>query len=151
MKYYDNNITSTLVLCEIMAKRGCKNIIFSSSATVYGEPASVPCTEDFPTAALNPSGRTKLFIEHILSDLYVSDKTWKVALLRYFNPVGAHASGTLGEDQGYSEQFDALRATSRRRSSSSSTSSGTITPPRTARVDAITFTSSIWPTGTSPR
>ena len=98
MKYYDNNITSTLVLCEIMAKRGCKNIIFSSSATVYGEPASVPCTEDFPKAALNPYGRTKLFIEHILSDLYVSDKTWKVALLRYFNPVGAHASGTLGED-----------------------------------------------------
>jgi len=98
MKYYDNNITSTLVLCEIMAKRGCKNLIFSSSATVYGEPASVPCTEDFPTAALNPYGRTKLFIEHILSDLYVSDKTWKVALLRYFNPVGAHASGTLGED-----------------------------------------------------
>ena len=98
MKYYENNIVSTLVLCETMAKHGCKTIIFSSSATVYGEPASVPCTEDFPTAALNPYGRTKLFIEHILSDLYVSDKEWKVALLRYFNPVGAHESGTLGED-----------------------------------------------------
>jgi UDP-glucose 4-epimerase len=98
MRYYDNNISSTLVLCETMAKYGCKNIIFSSSATVYGEPATVPCTEEFPTAALNPYGRTKLFIEHILSDLYVSDKEWKVALLRYFNPVGAHASGTLGED-----------------------------------------------------
>ena len=98
MMYYRNNILSTLVLCEVMARHGCKTIIFSSSATVYGEPASVPCTEDFPTAALNPYGRTKLFIEHILSDLYVSDKEWKVALLRYFNPVGAHASGTLGED-----------------------------------------------------
>jgi len=98
MMYYRNNIVSTLVLCEVMAKYGCKTIIFSSSATVYGEPASVPCTEDFPTAALNPYGRTKLFIEHILSDLYASDKEWKVALLRYFNPVGAHESGTLGED-----------------------------------------------------
>ena len=98
MRYYSNNITSTLVLCDVMARHGCKKIIFSSSATVYGEPATVPCTEDFPTAALNPYGRTKLFIEHILTDLYKSDEAWDVAILRYFNPVGAHASGTLGED-----------------------------------------------------
>jgi UDP-glucose 4-epimerase len=96
--YYENNIRSTLTLCETMARHGCKTLCFSSSATVYGEPASVPCTEDFPTAALNPYGRTKLFIEHILSDLQKSDGEWRVALLRYFNPVGAHESGTLGED-----------------------------------------------------
>ena len=98
MRYYENNIASTLALCEVMARHGCKKIIFSSSATVYGEPATVPCTEDFPTSALNPYGRTKLFIEHILTDLYTSDNEWDVAILRYFNPVGAHASGTLGED-----------------------------------------------------
>jgi len=81
-----------------MERAGCKSIIFSSSATVYGEPATVPCTEDFPTAALNPYGRTKLFIEHMLTDLQASDAQWQVVLLRYFNPVGAHPSGRIGED-----------------------------------------------------
>jgi len=98
MKYYSNNIVGTVVLVEVMQKHGCRAIIFSSSATVYGEPASVPCTEDFPTAALNPYGRTKLFIEHILGDLQASDPAWQVVLLRYFNPVGAHPSGRIGED-----------------------------------------------------
>jgi len=98
LKYYGNNIASTIALMRAMARYGCKKIIFSSSATVYGEPASVPCTEDFPVAALNPYGRTKLFIEHILQDVYASDTEWDVAILRYFNPVGAHESGTLGED-----------------------------------------------------
>lgn len=77
---------------------GCKSIIFSSSATVYGDPHTTPIKEDFPLSATNPYGRSKLFIEEILRDLYISDDTWKVILLRYFNPVGAHASGTIGED-----------------------------------------------------
>ncbi len=98
LSYYDNNITGTLVLCEVMAANGVKNIVFSSSATVYGDPATVPITEDFPLSATNPYGRSKLFVEDILSDIYVSDDKWNVALLRYFNPVGAHVSGRIGED-----------------------------------------------------
>lgn len=98
LRYYQNNITGTLVLCEVMAAKGCKNLVFSSSATVYGDPASVPITEDFPLQATNPYGRTKLFIEHILKDLHVADAAWNTILLRYFNPVGAHASGRIGED-----------------------------------------------------
>lgn len=98
LKYYDNNINGTAVLCDVMQKHGCKSIVFSSSATVYGDPHTVPITEDFPLSATNPYGRTKLFIEEMLRDLYTSDNTWKVVLLRYFNPVGAHASGTIGED-----------------------------------------------------
>lgn len=98
MHYYENNITGTLNLCRAMNKTNCKNLVFSSSATVYGDPASVPITEDFPLSATNPYGRTKLFIEYILRDLYVADHAWNIALLRYFNPVGAHASGTIGED-----------------------------------------------------
>ena len=98
MRYYSNNIAGTVTLVAAMEKAGCKSIIFSSSATVYGEPATVPCTEDFPTAALNPYGRTKLFIEHMLTDLQASDSAWQVVLLRYFNPVGAHPSGRIGED-----------------------------------------------------
>ncbi len=96
--YYQNNITGTLVLCEVMAKYGVKNIIFSSSATVYGDPATVPITEDFPLSCTNPYGRTKLMIEDILADLNVADSDWNVCLLRYFNPVGAHKSGRIGED-----------------------------------------------------
>ena len=96
--YYTNNIAGTLVLVAVMIAHQCKSIIFSSSATVYGEPATVPCTEDFPTAALNPYGRTKLFIEHILTDVYHADTSWNVIILRYFNPVGAHPSGRIGED-----------------------------------------------------
>ncbi len=98
LKYYHNNLTGTVTLCEVMAKYNVKNIVFSSSATVYGEPHRVPITEDFPTVATNPYGRTKLFIEEILKDLYVSDNYWNIVLLRYFNPVGAHHSGRIGED-----------------------------------------------------
>jgi len=96
--YYENNITGTVNLLNAMSKGGCKNIVFPSSATVYGDPASVPVTEDFPTSATNPYGRTKLFIEYILRDLYKSDNSWNVVLLRYFNPVGAHSSGRIGEN-----------------------------------------------------
>lgn len=98
LKYYDNNITSTINLCAVMKKHGVKNIVFSSSATVYGDPHKVPITEDFPLSATNPYGRTKLFIEYILKDLNIADDSWNIALLRYFNPVGAHKSGLIGED-----------------------------------------------------
>lgn len=97
LRYYDNNVTGTLRLCEVMAEHGVKNVVFSSSATVYGDPASVPITEDFPTAPTNPYGWTKLIIEQILTDLHTSDPAWQAILLRYFNPVGAHPSGELGE------------------------------------------------------
>ena len=97
LKYYHNNVTGTLILCEVMVEAGCKNIVFSSSATVYGDPASVPITEDFPVGATNPYGRTKLFMEDILIDLHTADPSWNVILLRYFNPVGAHKSGQIGE------------------------------------------------------
>ena len=98
LEYYDNNINGTIVLCEVMKKYGCKKIVFSSSATVYGDPHRTPICEDFPLSATNPYGRTKLFIEEILRDVYVSDNSNKIVLLRYFNPVGAHESGTIGED-----------------------------------------------------
>jgi len=98
LMYYNNNITSTLVLCDVMNEYGVRNLVFSSSATVYGDPESVPITEDFPLSATNPYGRTKLFIEYILKDLHVSDSSWNISLLRYFNPVGAHKSGLIGED-----------------------------------------------------
>lgn len=98
LDYYDNNINGTLVLCKVMKKYGCKKIVFSSSATVYGDPHTTPIQEDFPLSATNPYGRTKLFIEEMLRDVYVSDESFKIVLLRYFNPVGAHESGTIGED-----------------------------------------------------
>ncbi len=98
IEYYHNNIGSTLVLCDVMRKHGCKKIVFSSSATVYGNPASVPISEDFPLSTTNPYGSTKLMIEQILRDIYVSDNEWSIALLRYFNPIGAHSSGLIGED-----------------------------------------------------
>ncbi len=96
--YYHNNIGGTLILCEVMAAHGVKNIIFSSSATVYGDPATVPITEEFPLSCTNPYGRTKLMVEEILQDIHIADKEWNVCLLRYFNPVGAHKSGRIGED-----------------------------------------------------
>lgn len=96
--YYDNNITGTLNLCRVMAEHNVKNIVFSSSATVYGDPATVPILEDFPLSCTNPYGRTKLMVENILTDLHIADSEWNVALLRYFNPVGAHKSGRIGED-----------------------------------------------------
>lgn len=98
LKYYRNNLDSTLSLCEVMSEFDCKNLVFSSSATVYGIPKKLPIKEDFPLSTTNPYGTTKLMIERILKDLYTSDNTWHIALLRYFNPIGAHSSGLLGED-----------------------------------------------------
>lgn len=98
LEYYYNNITGTLVLCDVMRTFGVKKIVFSSSATVYGNPASVPIKEDFPLSVTNPYGRTKLMLEDIFRDIYVSDPSWKIILLRYFNPIGAHPSGLIGED-----------------------------------------------------
>ncbi|HHH50903.1 MAG TPA: UDP-glucose 4-epimerase GalE [Campylobacterales bacterium] len=100
LKYYDNNVTGTINLCEVMSKYGCKSIVFSSSATVYGNPASNPITEYFPVGQgiTNPYGRSKYIIEEILRDVFISDNSWKIVLLRYFNPVGAYKSGTIGED-----------------------------------------------------
>ncbi|MYM41673.1 UDP-glucose 4-epimerase GalE [Duganella qianjiadongensis] len=97
LRYYDNNVTGSLVLFETMAKFAVKTLVFSSSATVYGDPASVPILEDFPLSATNPYGRSKLMIEEMLRDLYKADTSWRIALLRYFNPVGAHESGLIGE------------------------------------------------------
>ncbi|MBI1892307.1 MAG: UDP-glucose 4-epimerase GalE [Burkholderiales bacterium] len=96
--YYRNNVVGLLTLSEVMASKGVKTLVFSSSATVYGNPHSVPITENFPLAATNPYGQTKLMSEQILRDLEVSDSSWQIGYLRYFNPVGAHASGLLGED-----------------------------------------------------
>ncbi|GHU42471.1 UDP-glucose 4-epimerase [Clostridia bacterium] len=99
LEYYQNNVTGTLLLCDVMRKHGVKNIIFSSSATVYGDPAVVPITEDTPKGnPTNPYGQTKSMMEQILTDLHVADKEWNVVLLRYFNPIGAHESGLIGED-----------------------------------------------------
>ena len=99
LKYYGNNITGTIALCEVMAAHGCKNIVFSSSATVYGQPDSVPIREDFPTpGATNPYGWTKLMMEQVFRDVHHADASWNIILLRYFNPIGAHESGRIGED-----------------------------------------------------
>ncbi|MBE5805248.1 MAG: UDP-glucose 4-epimerase GalE [Clostridiales bacterium] len=98
IEYYHNNITGTLILLEIMKKYNCKKIVFSSSATVYGNPKTVPIKEDFPLSTTNPYGSTKLMIEQILNDVYISDNSWSVILLRYFNPIGAHKSGLIGEN-----------------------------------------------------
>lgn len=98
LMYYNNNIIGTITLLEVMASYGCKKLVFSSSATVYGVPKEVPCTEEFPLSAVNPYGRTKLMIEEICRDIYTSDPEWKIILLRYFNPIGAHPSGKMGED-----------------------------------------------------
>jgi UDP-glucose 4-epimerase len=98
LRYYHNNLTGTFNLCEAMAETGCHNLVFSSSATVYGDPASLPIREDFPLSATNPYGRTKLILEQVLRDLHVADPALNIALLRYFNPVGAHVSGRIGED-----------------------------------------------------
>lgn len=98
LNYYENNVSGTVILCQEMAKAGVFNIVFSSSATVYGDPASLPIREDFPLSATNPYGRSKLMVEEVLGDLYKSDNRWNIALLRYFNPAGAHSSGMIGED-----------------------------------------------------
>ena len=98
LEYYYNNVTGTLVLCDVMRNHGVKDIVFSSSATVYGNPHTVPIREDFPLSVTNPYGRTKLMLEEILQDLHVADPEWNVILLRYFNPIGAHKSGRIGEN-----------------------------------------------------
>ena len=99
LEYYHNNITGTLLLCDVMRNHGVKKIIFSSSATVYGDPAFVPITEECPKGQItNPYGQTKGMLEQILTDLHVSDPEWNVVLLRYFNPIGAHKAGIIGED-----------------------------------------------------
>ena len=99
IEYYQNNVTATLILCDIMKNYGVKDIVFSSSATVYGEPVFLPITEDCPVGKItNPYGQTKAVIEQILKDIYISDNEWNIVLLRYFNPIGAHISGMIGED-----------------------------------------------------
>ncbi len=98
LRYYDNNVAGSVTLFEAMQRNQVKTLVFSSSATVYGDPASVPIREDFPLSATNPYGRSKLFIEDILRDLFRADPGWRIALLRYFNPAGAHQSGLIGEE-----------------------------------------------------
>ena len=98
LDYYDNNVSSVIVLCDVMKQFNCKTLVFSSSATVYGDPDVVPIKEDSPLSANNPYGYSKLIIEGILQDLYISDDSWRIAILRYFNPVGAHKTGFIGED-----------------------------------------------------
>lgn len=98
LKYFRNNLGGTITLLEVMQETGVKKLVFSSSATVYGDPETVPVKEDFPLSAANPYGRTKLMIEDMLHDLYASDSSWNIAILRYFNPIGAHESGEIGED-----------------------------------------------------
>ncbi|KZE63416.1 UDP-glucose 4-epimerase [Fictibacillus phosphorivorans] len=98
LKYYRNNVSGTIILCEVMQKYGVKKLVVSSSATVYGTAEKMPISEDTPLGVTNPYGRTKLMVEEVLRDLYVSDKSWSIALLRYFNPVGAHESGLIGEN-----------------------------------------------------
>jgi len=98
LRYYDNNVTGSLILCEIMARHGVKKLVFSSSATVYGNPARIPIQEDCPLGPTNPYGRSKWMIEEILQDLHRADEAWNIVLLRYFNPVGAHKSGRIGEN-----------------------------------------------------
>ena len=98
LRYYDNNVVGTLRLLEAMGRAGVASLVFSSSATVYGEPQSLPLTEDHPLSATNPYGRTKLVIEDMLRELHAAEPAWRIAILRYFNPVGAHASGLIGED-----------------------------------------------------
>ena len=98
LEYYYNNITGSLILCDVMRKHGVKKLVFSSSATVYGNPKTVPIKEDFPLHVTNPYGRTKLMLEEIFRDFAVADSEWDIILLRYFNPIGAHKSGRIGED-----------------------------------------------------
>ena len=98
IEYYHNNVTGSLLLCDSMRRHGVKTIVFSSSATVYGVPKTVPIKEDFPLSTTNPYGETKLMIERILKDVHAADTAWSVSVLRYFNPIGAHKSGRIGED-----------------------------------------------------
>ena len=133
LEYYENNLDSTFVLCDVMKEFGVKKIVFSSSATVYGLSKTMPLVETMPLGAINPYGRTKLFIEYILRDIYNADNDWCVALLRYFNPIGAHESGLIGEDpKGIPNNLMPY------------ISQATITTLPTAPESAITFTLWIW-------
>ena len=98
IEYYDTNVGGTFILADVMRKFSCKTFVFSSSATVYGDPHTVPIKEDFPLSVTNPYGRSKLMVEEFLKDIFFADDSWHIALLRYFNPVGAHKSGLIGED-----------------------------------------------------
>ncbi|WP_282166923.1 UDP-glucose 4-epimerase GalE [Shewanella japonica] len=98
LQYYETNVTGSIILCQVMAEHNVKKLVFSSSATVYGLPESLPIREDFATGATNPYGQSKLMVEQLLADLYAADNQWNIAVLRYFNPVGAHKSGLIGED-----------------------------------------------------
>ncbi|MCL1066413.1 UDP-glucose 4-epimerase GalE [Shewanella olleyana] len=98
LQYYETNVTGTIILCQVMDEHGVKELVFSSSATVYGIPDSLPIRENFTTGATNPYGQSKLMVEQLLTDLHIADKQWNIAVLRYFNPVGAHESGLIGED-----------------------------------------------------
>jgi len=98
IEYYDTNVGGTFILADVMRKFSCKTFVFSSSATVYGDPHTVPIKEDFPLSVTNPYGRSKLMVEEFLKDIFIADDSWHIALLRYFNPVGAHKSGLIGED-----------------------------------------------------
>jgi len=148
LAYYDNNVLGTLRLLEAMQACGVKTLVFSSSATVYGEPQRLPLTEDHPLSATNPYGRTKLVVEEMLRDLFRAQPDWRIALLRYFNPVGAHPSGRIGEDPGgvpnnlmpYVAQVAVGRLPN-------CASSATTTPRPTARGCATTCTWWTWPWG----
>ncbi len=118
LDYYENNLGGTLTLLQAMKRAGVHNLVFSSSATVYGDPATLPIREDFPRSATNPYGRSKLIIEEILEDLQLAEPQWSMTLLRYFNPVGAHESGTMGgRSPRHSQQSDALYHSGRHRPS----------------------------------
>lgn len=151
LEYYDNNVHGTLQLLAAMHRAQVRTLVFSSSATVYGDPASVPIREDFPRSATNPYGRSKLMIEDILADLHLAEPGWRIARLRYFNPVGAHESGLIGEDpRGVPNNlmpYVAQVAAGRRACASGATT----IRRRTAPVSAITSTLSIWRRVTSPR
>ena len=152
IEYYDNNLYSTLVLLKVMKKHNVKKIIFSSSATVYGTPKELPITEETPTGGTtNPYGTSKLFQEQILRDVHVADPSWTIVLLRYFNPVGAHESGLLGEDpRVFRRTSPRTWPRSRSASSRKSRSTATTTTRPTALVCVTTSTWSTWPRVTWP-
>lgn len=142
LEYYDNNIYGTLVLLETMQKFGVKKIVFSSSATVYGTPERLPLDEDCALSTTNPYGSTKLMLENIMKDLYTADSSWDIILLRYFNPVGAHESGLIGEDpKGIPNNLTPISHRWQAENLRKSTFSATITTPPTVPEYAITFMS----------
>jgi UDP-glucose 4-epimerase len=145
IEYYQNNLGGLLTLSKVMTKHGVKKLVFSSSATVYGKPKHLPLTESSPLSATNPYGQTKLMGEQILQDLAVSDPLWRITLLRYFNPFGAHESGLIGEDP--NDIPNNLMPYVARVAGGKLEK---VMTPRMARVYVTIFTSSIWPRGTSP-